>query len=269
MRMTRTIIILFISALLPLTALGQEDSIQDCYKKLLQKASTCVFADDFKKSWERNWHLDGKNARIIQDGKSLEMHAGTHAFKDEDHIVLWTKKEFEGNIRIEYDFTRLDSSEYYFVNILYIQAQGIGQGEYKKDIFKWNHLREVPAMSTYFNHMETYHISYAVTGVPAKGQKEYIRARRYMPQWGKGLKGTDLYPEYLDTGLFKIGIKYHLTFIKYGTRLFLNVKGDGKDKTFFFNADNFPPILKGRIGLRQMYTRNSRYENFKIYRIND
>ena len=44
---------------------------------------------------------------------------------------------------IEYDFTRLDSSKYYFVNILYIQATGSGQGEYAEDISKWNDLRKI------------------------------------------------------------------------------------------------------------------------------
>ena len=45
-------------------------------------------------------------------------------------------------------------------------------------------------MSMYFNHMNTYHISYAAYGNTDEPDKhDYIRARRYMPESGNGLKG--------------------------------------------------------------------------------
>mgnify|MGYP000232975506 FL=1 len=47
----------------------------------------------------------------------------------------------------------------------------------------------------------------------------------------------------------------------------MNVKGDGQDKTFYFDASAFPKIDKGRVGLRQMYTRNSKYANFRVYQL--
>ena len=246
---------------------GQQNEQQKRFDILSEKPAQLVFEDNFRHAWSEKWHLDGENAKIIQKDGRLEMYAGGRAYVDADHLVLWTKEEFKGNLKIEYDFTRLDSSGYYCVNILYIQAQGAGRKPFVKDIFKWNELRKVPRMSMYLNNMDTYHISYAVTGVASEDKPEYIRARRYMPQWEKGLEGTELKPEYLNTGLFKIGVTYHLTFIKYETNLYMNVKGDGQDKTFYFDASAFPKIDKGRVGLRQMYTLNSKYENFRVYQL--
>jgi hypothetical protein len=51
--------------------------------------------------------------------------------------VLWTKRSFAGDVRIEYDFTRLDTAlEHTSVCILYIQATGVGNGEFARDIFE-------------------------------------------------------------------------------------------------------------------------------------
>lgn len=224
-----------------------------------------LFSDSLKKDWQESWFKDGEISKVVHRNGGLEVYAGEEAFNDAHHTVLWTKDEFEGNIMIEYDFTRLDNSHYYFVNILYIQATGSGVGKYDKDISKWNNLREIPAMDIYFKNMNTYHISYAVTGIPSENKHEYIRARRYVP--GNDLSGTDLKPEYYDTGLFKKDLTYHIKVIKYQSDIYMNVIGDGRDETFYFDASSAPEINKGRIGLRQMFTRNSRYANFKVYSI--
>ena len=264
-------ILLFIAlAVNTLFSAAQTKEYAEAFNKLNNAPAKLAFSDNFEKSWKKNWHLDGKVARIIQKDNSISMYAGEKVYNEdkslanENHLVLWTKKEFEGDIKIEYDFTRLDTSKYYWVNILYIQAQGSGEGKYKKDIFKWNKLREIPAMHTYFDNMNTYHISYAVQPVPSEGKREYIRARRYMPEWKK-LKGTNLMPEYFDSGLFKKDVRYHITCIKKGTDIYFNVQGDNRNETFYFSGEGFPPIEKGRIGLRQMFTRHSKYENFKVY----
>ncbi|WP_299228984.1 DUF1961 family protein [uncultured Bacteroides sp.] len=256
---------LLIGLLLQIGAFAQSEKYYGEFQKLASKDMKLVFEDSFKKDWQKQWFKDGDIAKAVHRNGGLEVYAGDEAYNDAHHTVLWTKKEFEGNIMIEYDFTRLDSSKYYFVNILYIQATGSGEGEYAEDISKWNNLRKVPAMSTYFRNMNTYHISYAVTGVPSENKDEYIRGRRYMP--GNNLNGTDLKPEYYNTGLFKIGVTYHIKVIKYGDQLYMNVTGDGKNETFYFDGSSAPAITKGRIGLRQMFTRNSRYANFKVYSI--
>lgn len=246
---------------------GQQNKLNTQFDLLVNAPAQLVFEDNFLEMWSKNWHLDGERAKVIQSEGQLEMYAGDRAYVDADHAVIWTKTNFEGNLKIEYDFTRLDSSKFHCVNIIYIQAQGSGVEPFSKDIFRWNELRRIPGMELYFNNMDTYHISYAVTEIASENKPEYIRARRYMPSLNRGLEGTNLQPEYMNTGLFKIGITYHLTFIKHNTDLYMNVKGDGQDRTFYFDASAFPRINEGRIGLRQMYTRHSRYENFRVYQL--
>ncbi|MEG1686196.1 MAG: hypothetical protein RR319_09695, partial [Bacteroides sp.] len=71
---------------------------------------------------------------------------------DADHTVLWTKQSFDGSLRIEYDYTRLDTINK-FVTILYLFAEGSGIGSYSQDISTWDTLRRIPAMNEYFDHM--------------------------------------------------------------------------------------------------------------------
>ena len=126
-------------------------------------------------------------------------------------MVLWTRESFEGDLKIEYDYTRLDS-ETRCVNILYIQATGSGEEPYAKDITEWSELRRVPAMRMYFNHMNTYHISYAAFP-NNEDTTQYIRGRRYMPN-ATGLEGSNLDPDYFPEGLFEPRVPHKITVIK-------------------------------------------------------
>lgn len=225
-----------------------------------------IFEDDCTEAWQKRWVMDGERSHITQNSQGMDYFAGDERFNDTCHSVLWTKQKFSGNFKIEYDFTRIDTSTAPGVNIIYLLATGSGKGVYKKNIFKWNDLRRVPAMKEYFNHMNVYHISYAVNGT-SNLDPDYVRARRYMPETGRGLDGTALTPEYLNTGLFAPGVKHHLTIILYGMRLYMHVSSPTQTKLFWFDTSQFPPIKSGRIGLRQMWTRASRYANFKIFKL--
>ena len=120
-------------------------------------------------------------------------------------------------------------------------------------------------MMSYFNRMNLYHISYAAFGQKNDDPKEdYIRARRYLPDAGKGLSGTELKNEYVRTGLFKTGVPYRITVIKKGQTLFMHIQGDGREQLCHFLGDALPPIVEGRIGLRHMYTRSARYRDFRV-----
>ncbi|MCB9247655.1 MAG: DUF1961 family protein [Ignavibacteriales bacterium] len=121
-------------------------------------------------------------------------------------------------------------------------------------------------MSQYYNHMNTYHISYAAYSFD-KDEPEYIRARRYMPETGQGLEGTALTPEYENDGFFDTGVKHHITIIKQGDNLYMKVSNTAQTKYYWFDTGNFPPLKSGRIGLRQMWTRAARYANFIIYEL--
>jgi hypothetical protein len=76
------------------------------------------------------------------------------------YAVLWTRRAFDGDVRINYDFQRLDSQNK-GVNILYVQAVGDDENGHDKDITRWSKERADAAMSDYYNNMHTYHISYA------------------------------------------------------------------------------------------------------------
>ncbi len=120
-------------------------------------------------------------------------------------------------MRIEYDFTRLDSNvDYPSVCILYIQASGIGGEKFDADICKWRGRRHTPAMSLYFNNMNCYHISYACTG-PRPVHNHYVRARRYPVK--DHFRDTVVEPSYENIDAFKPGETWHMAFEKVGRQL--------------------------------------------------
>jgi hypothetical protein len=240
------------------------DDVKARFDGLQQWGWQEIFADSGSGDWREKWFLDGDLARVENSQEGMTIYAGPKDGSDADHAVLWTKEIFQAdNLKIEFNFTRIDTSSANSVNIIYILAQG--GGDKPADILEWADERKEPAMSRYFNHMDTYHISYAVSGVaPAPESERYIRGRRYMPSNGGGLAGTELFPEYMEVPLFEPGVTYTMTFIKAGRELFLNVRGNDKDMVFYFDASAFPPVEKGRIGLRQMFTRVSLYSDIKV-----
>ena len=176
---------------------------------------------------------------------------------------MWTKLSFEGDVKIEYDYTRTDSQTR-CVNILYIQATGKDEVPYVKDISKWNELREVPAMRTYYENMNALHISYAAFTMKGES-KSYVRARRYPAPAQDFITQTEILPSYDNEGFFKTGETYHITVIKTGTQLFFNMEGKEGSKLFSWDLSEVKSISDGRIGLRHMFTRSAIYRNFEIY----
>jgi len=256
--------ILFLSLVwLMVSISAQEES----FSKLLKLDWIQTFSDPGTSDWSEKWLLDGLKARVYNSPQGMEFYAGPIPAEDSSHSVLWTKKSFSGNVKIEYEYTRLDAATKY-VNIIYIQATGSGQGDFTGEIFDWSEMRRIPAMRMYFNHMNTYHISYAAFGNTDELDKhDYIRARRYMPESGKGLKGTDLAPDYFDSGLFQPGVKHHITIIKDGNDLYMEIIGPNKKMLCHWKNTILSPIEKGRIGLRHMASRNARYKNFRVSEI--
>lgn len=170
-----------------------------------------LFEDSGTKNWKENWMLDGERAKVFNTDEGMEFMAGQEYGNDTCHAVLWTKQSFQGNICIEYDYTRTDTTTR-CVNILYFHATGKGDTDFPVDIALWNNKRVVPHMHTYFNNMNAYHISYAAFSAKEYSPNDdYIRLRRYNPT-KKGLKGTDVPEDYFKTGLFKPGITYHIIY---------------------------------------------------------
>jgi len=221
-----------------------------------------MFFDPGTGDWKERWFLDGEVGKVQTGPKGMKLTAGPEFKNNAHHMVLWTKVSFKGDLKIEYDYTRLDN-ESRCVNILYIQATGSGAEPYTKDISAWNQLRQIPAMQRYYDHMNTYHISYAAFPNQGKDRTSYIRARRYMPN-RTGLKGTDLKPDYYPEGLFVTGVKHKITVIKKDRAVLMCI--ENPDQTFYCHMSNskLPVVTEGRVGLRHMYTRSARYQNLRI-----
>jgi hypothetical protein len=242
---------------------------EKAFRKLQQLDWKETFYDTGTGDWQENWKLDGQKARVFNTPLGMEFYAGPVPAEDSSHSVMWTRKSFSGDVKLEYEYTRLDAATKY-VNIIYIQATGSGKGDFCEEIFEWSELRRVPAMRMYFNHMNTYHISYAAFGnTNLEAPNDYIRARRYMPESGNGLQGTDLAPDYFKSGLFQPGVRHKITIIKHGNDLYMEIIGPHKRMLCHWKNTSLPPVEQGRIGLRHMASRNARYKNFRVSEIGE
>jgi hypothetical protein len=223
------------------------------------------FSDPCTENWQDNWFLDGKIATVKNSENGMNFKAGPVNGNDAHHAVLWTKESFEGDVKIEYNYTRTDSQKIN-VNILYIQATGIGKGPYQKDISQWNSLRKVPAMSVYFKNMKTLHVSYAAYGTDNDDPwTDYIRVRQYPVTENIKFADIAIQPDFYNTGLFQPGKTYQITAIKTRAKLFFTVEGDGKLRKYSWDLNKPEGIEEGRIGLRHMYTRSATYSDFKVW----
>lgn len=223
------------------------------------------FSDPCTSDWQSDWFLDGELATIKHSEKGMDFSAGPVNRNDAHHAVLWTKESFKGDIKIEYNYTRTDS-QMVNVNILFIQATGIGTEAFDVDISKWNDFRKVPTMSKYYNNMNTIHISYAAFKmVNDDPEADYIRVRQYPVSEKITFDDMEIPPSYYETGLFKTGVTYKMTWIKTKTKLCLKVEGGDLVKNYSWEIKKPVSITEGRIGLRHMYTRSANYSDFKVY----
>jgi len=235
------------------------------FQRLVQMDWREVFRDDGTGDWQDLWAVDGGKARILYSGGGMEFHAGPVPAEDASHCVIWTRKAFSGDIRVEYEYTRLDSATRY-VNIIYLLATGSGSRGYPEDILEWSGLRSVPAMGNYYDHMNLLHISYAAfENTNTEEGNDYIRARRYLPETGKGLEGTELKPDYFRTGLFKPNEPHRITLIKCGYDLYMQIGNSEKEMLCHWDLSGFPDLEQGRIGIRHMGSRVARYEDFRVF----
>jgi len=229
------------------------------------KAWNLQLSDPCTENWQDNWFMDGKLAKVENSEKGMNFIAGPVNRDDAHHAVLWTKKSFKDDIKMEFNYTRTDS-QLVNVNILYIQAAGIGTAPYDKDISKWDELREIPTMSIYYNYMNPLHISFAafpmVNNDPAD---DYIRVRKYPITNDRTFDETEIPPAFFKTGLFLPDVTYKITMIKTISKLFFQVKGEGVEKLFSWELKEGQSPKEGRIGLRHMYTRSAQYRNIKVF----
>lgn len=259
----KSLSLLFFALIIPFLIFSQTEENTIFQKLNNPKQWSLKFQDSGIKDYRQNWHLDGQIAKVENSEKGMHLQAGPEFGNDAHHMVLWTRQSFEGDVKIEFNYTRTDN-ETKAVNILYIQATGKDEGEFTKDIFNWNDFRNVPSMRTYFNNMNALHISFAAFPNDEETQ-DYIRARRYPVTTEKGFRQLEVEPTYFDTGLFKTGETYKVTVIKTDENLFFKVEGDGLSKIYYWDTSHLSPLKEGRIGLRHMYTRSAIYKDFKVF----
>jgi hypothetical protein len=250
------------------TACAQSDFenpavMHEKFESLSTRKWETVFTDRGTDDWRKHWVLDGERASVTNTPEGMVFAAGPSPDDHANHAVLWTNRSFSGDVKIEWDYTRLDHADRY-VNILYIQATGVGTPPYAKDISTWADLRRVPAMKSYFEHMNLLHISYAAFSNDGSLAGDYVRARRYPTAPGRPFDQIDIAPDYFNTGLFIPNEVYHFTVIKTDRVLFLEVRGSDTRKRFHWPLDNVEPVNNGPIGIRHMATRSSRYANITI-----
>lgn len=223
------------------------------------------FSDPCTENWQENWFLDGEIAKVEYNEFGMDLIAGPINRNNAHHSVLWTKQSFEGDIKIEHEYTRTDSTMVN-VNILFIQATGNGKGIFEKDISKWNDFRKVPTMSKYYNNMKTIHISFAAFPmVNEDPENDYLRVRRYPITEEVTFDDMEVGPSFFKTGLFLTGVTYKMTWIKSGAKLYLSVTGNNETKKYSWDLSKFDRITEGRIGLRHMFTRSASYKNFNVW----
>jgi len=248
----------------PLSASSRIDDTASTFQALEKAGWRKVFSDPGSGNWRDQWFLDGDQNSVENTPDGMIIRAGPKSDIDAGHVVLWTRQSFTGDVRIDFDFTRLDQA-IRGVNIVYLCATGQGASPYVKDIQAWADLRKVPAMKLYFDHMNAYHISYAAfANANQDPTADYIRARQYLPAVAQGLAGTDFQPSYSRTGLFGTNVTCHVTIIKKEGYLAMRVQSDPTTWYGGWPLINQPILDSGRIGLRQMNSRFSRYRNFSI-----
>ncbi|MEM6884588.1 MAG: DUF1961 family protein [Verrucomicrobiota bacterium] len=217
-----------------------------------------VWEDSGKLDWKENWFLEGDKALVENTDQGMVFTAGPNLHEHASHAVLWTQKAFSGDLKIEYEYTRLDSNMDAGVNILYLLTTGNEATGHPQDIYESRSTRREPWMKYYFLHMNSLHISYATDG-------RYVAARRYPAQdLDSFQKGTQLNPRYENIELFQPGETWKITVIKQDSRLHFTAKRGGQIHQFEWESDEIASVLNGRIGFRHMWTRSSRYENIRV-----
>jgi hypothetical protein len=184
---------------------------------------------------------------------------------DSHHAVLWTRQEFEGDIRITYEWDPIETG---WANLIYLQARGIGTGPYAEDIHAWREDRKVASMDKYFNYMNLLSLS-------LRGE---IRCKRY--PWNDVERDMSYADTLVEPMAPHAGLPAGKTYLimiekrKTSCRLTIHEKESGKEVIdFTWDLSNPSPerkapyVTQGRIGLRQMGGNKVIFRDFKVTRL--
>ena len=250
------------------------DKAADPKSETKEAAPEVLFSDPMSENWTENWFLDGEKATLEHRDGGLFFSGGTITKRMDPekyhahHAVLWTKREFEGDIRITYRWTPVDTDGFGAV-LLYVQAQGVGREPYAKDISDWSEMRAVPAMDKYFRNMNLISLSI----------RENVRCKRYpwFDREGNQHDGGGLiepmveYKEKIVPGkTYRIEVEKRNPMLSY--RIIDEETGEATidhtwDTSKIDERYEVKEITKGRIGIRHMSTKQGIYRDFKVERL--
>ena len=252
-------------------AASTENDTKKEEKSMIRTDQKVLFEDAMTENWQKNWFLDGKRATLehrdgglafITTASKVDKRVDRAAF-DAQHAVLWTRREFEGDIRISYTFTKLPGCSWQ--KLIYVQAQGVGTPPYEKDIHAWRELRDVARMDKYFNYMNLISLSL----------RNQIRCKRYPTRDtdGNGLK-CEFLPRAENKGMSE-GREYHCLVENRKQSILLRIKDvetgehvvdhtwDLTDESVLKNREP-KSVERGRIGIRQMGGHKILMRDFKV-----
>jgi len=205
-----------------------------------------IFEDDFSRDL-RQWHFEGNGKAVIEQGRLLMAeNPGSQG------ILLWTRRDFEGDFQVEYDVEILNN---FGISLIFICAQGIN-GE---DI-----LTELPPRTGAFEEytqgqIRSYHLSY----------HRYFPDGRHNP--GVNIRknpGGHIVSHAEPDPCLNPG-RYHITLRKVGANIRFWV--NGKLIHNYTDKEEFGPVLtRGKIGLRnrgQGGVYKVYYDNFRVYQL--
>ena len=223
-----------------------------------------LYSSENESCWEENWFLEGPKASVVTQPNGFIFSAGPDIENPESHAVLWSKSIYSGDIKVEYEYTRLDSmNAATSVNILYLLASGRGTDESPPDIRSTTTARQIPWMRSYFLEMNLLHISYAATGPQ---RSNYVSARRYPANSVSSFNSDTLVtPVYDNVNMFSLGVAHQITATKIGDTLQFEAHHAEGSELFNWDLSSYDPVLSGRVGFRHMWGRSSQYRNIKIY----
>ena len=89
------------------------DAVADkaAFEELEKSQRKEVFFASCTEDWQDKWFLDGEISHVQNTEKGMQLSAGPQLWNDSHHPVLWTNEEFTGDLKIEFEYTRLDFAE--------------------------------------------------------------------------------------------------------------------------------------------------------------
>lgn len=224
-----------------------------------------AFSDNGTGRWSDDWVLFGNPERISvtngPDGMTFRAGDGTDA--NADHAILWSKRSFSGDLRVEWDYTVLDRYSSTippngYCSALMLYSSGAGTFGLPTELLAWpQQARQADTSGRYFHERTRgLQLNYAFVGDP-RGNRFRIRAN---PGY---LLGT----ESDETDFFRPGASYHVAVEKTGAVVGVKVAelSSGREFSTTFADPLLQNYSSGRIGLRNMNRRESRYAKVRVY----